>query len=141
MHYQTLVCVTRSLPGVPGRPLGPPRPLSPSKPGAPDKPVKTQQSECVCLQPLLIFFPVVLPRLICALKIFLPPLAPEPPGPAGRPGGPSGPLLPGKPGWPFGPGKPGEPAEETMQKCYYLTVASSEHDSLWCLGKICRLVM
>lgn len=140
MHYQTLVGVTRSLPGVPGRPLGPPRPLSPSKPGDPGKPAKTQQSEHVCLQPLLRFFPVALPRLICVLEMFLSPLAPGPPGPAGRPGDPSGPLLPGKPDWPFGPGKPGEPAEETRQKCYYLTVASSECDSLWGLGKTCRLV-
>lgn len=45
MHYQTLVCVMKSLPGVPGRPLGPPRPLSPSKPGGPGKPAKTQESE------------------------------------------------------------------------------------------------
>lgn len=45
MHYQTILCVKKSLPGVPERPLGPPRPLSPSKPGDPDKPAKTQQSE------------------------------------------------------------------------------------------------
>lgn len=42
------MCAKRSLPRVPGRPLGPARPLSPSKPGGPGKPVKKSPTVLVC---------------------------------------------------------------------------------------------